>query len=511
MKVIKLLHFLKPRFEIFALTLIIILGFTLRVYHLDTNPPGFFCDEASIGYDAYSILNTGKDVYGVRYPIFFRSLGDYRPPLSIYTTIPFVALFGLNEFSVRFTSVFFGTILILLMYFLGKLLHSKSLGLLSAFITATMPWLFHYNRTGFEFSLYCTFFTATVFLFVKSSRDKAYIIPAFIASALTLYTYQPAKLIIPLLLIGIGFIYLKTFLKYRKETLYGLFIFYVISLPLIYTYLTGEATARFDKISVFSAKLTLAHTLFLMIRNYFIQISHIYFLYGEPTFITRHFINGLIPLLITTLPFVLIGVFYIFLTFNKSTSRLLIFWFAIYPIAGAITAEGPFTSRSIIGAPLFALLISLGIIKLVNYSKKFVKIYLSLIFIIFMILINLGFFIHFYFVSYPLYSADFWGWQYGAREIIQYFTAHEKEYDDLFMAPDFNAAPIFLFFYAPHSCNKCMVGHPEAAYVRNRKQIFSVTPSYMDNHTNFIYKPVKTIYYPNGNTAFVLVEILHSN
>lgn len=32
--------------------LILVLGLFLRIYHLSDNPPGFFTDEASIGYNA---------------------------------------------------------------------------------------------------------------------------------------------------------------------------------------------------------------------------------------------------------------------------------------------------------------------------------------------------------------------------------------------------------------------------------------------------------------------------
>src|SRR3989344_9678426 len=89
---------------------ILLLKFILRVYDLSNNPPGFFGDEAAIGYNAYKILQTGKDEYGEPYPIFFRSFGDYRLPIPIYANIPFVAFFGLNEFSVRLTAVFYGLI-----------------------------------------------------------------------------------------------------------------------------------------------------------------------------------------------------------------------------------------------------------------------------------------------------------------------------------------------------------------------------------------------------------------
>ncbi|MEK7534146.1 MAG: glycosyltransferase family 39 protein [Patescibacteria group bacterium] len=144
------------------LILIVFLGFFIRIYKLSETPTGFFADEASIGYNAYTILTKGTNEYGVSYPIFFQSFEDYRPPLAIYSTIPFIGLLGLNELSTRLPSVLYGLITIIAMYLIGKEISSKksrSFGLLTAFITATMPWLIHYNRTGFEFTIYVTFFS----------------------------------------------------------------------------------------------------------------------------------------------------------------------------------------------------------------------------------------------------------------------------------------------------------------------------------------------------------------
>ncbi|MCL5090495.1 MAG: glycosyltransferase family 39 protein, partial [Patescibacteria group bacterium] len=196
----------KEKFLIF----ILIIAVFFRLYKLSSIPAGFFCDEASIGYNAYSILNSGKDEYGVPFPIFFQSLGDYKSPLAIYLTIPFIKFFGLNEFSTRLTSVLAGLTMVAVMYFVGKELSmgdSKLSGLLVAFVTATMPWLIHYSRVGFEYTLYCVFFVSSVYLFLKAQHYKKYIIPAFVLAAITMYTYQSAKLLIPVLIIGVIVIY----------------------------------------------------------------------------------------------------------------------------------------------------------------------------------------------------------------------------------------------------------------------------------------------------------------
>lgn len=492
------------------MAIICIGAFFLRIYNLQKNPPGFFCDEASIGYNAYSLLNTGKDEYGVSFPVFFQSFGDYRPPLAIYSTIPFVGVFGLNELATRLPSVLYGLITIVTMYFIGKEIssnRSRSFGLLTAFITATMPWLIHYNRTGFDFTIYVTFFTITILLLLKTIHSKSFIIPAFIVAALTFYTYQPARLLIPLLLLGFFFVHRKTYSLHRINTLAGLVSFFILSIPLILSFFNGQGLARFNMVSVFSTKLPFAQSVLRIIQNYLIQLSPTYFISGEPTFITRHFVGGLTPLLITTLPFLLIGLIHTLLTVkNKKSAQLLMYWFLIYPIAGAVTADAPFTSRSIIGAPLFAILISLGIATTVLHAKKFINSYIISFITILVILLNLAFFTRFYFVQYPLYSADFWGWQYGPKEIMRYFLTQTDSYQDLYMTEYFNAPEIFLKFYDPNqTCLKCKIGGVDR-FDPTKKQLFALRIIELKQDYKFNIKKVITL--PNGQPEFYIGEFI---
>src|SRR5947209_1614488 len=69
---------------------ILIIGLIVRIYNLSDNPAGFQVDEASIGYNAYSILTTGKDEHGVFSPIFFQAFGEYKSPIQIYSTVPLI-------------------------------------------------------------------------------------------------------------------------------------------------------------------------------------------------------------------------------------------------------------------------------------------------------------------------------------------------------------------------------------------------------------------------------------
>src|SRR3989344_1300457 len=108
-----------------VLLVILILAFIVRIVFLDISPPGFNADEAALGYNAYSLITTGKDEWGQTFPLVFKSFSDYKPGLYVYLAIPFVWLLGLNELAVRLPSVLLGSFSIILIYLLAKELFRK--------------------------------------------------------------------------------------------------------------------------------------------------------------------------------------------------------------------------------------------------------------------------------------------------------------------------------------------------------------------------------------------------
>src|SRR3989344_3648253 len=103
-KVFSTMLIFKNNLHTIILILIIIVGGFLRMYQLHDNPPGFFADEASVGYNAYKIATTGKDEHGAVLPVFFQAFGEYKGPIQTYLTVPFITLFGLSELAVRLPS-----------------------------------------------------------------------------------------------------------------------------------------------------------------------------------------------------------------------------------------------------------------------------------------------------------------------------------------------------------------------------------------------------------------------
>ena len=139
--------------------LIIVLAFLLRFYALDKVPGSLNPDEASLGYTSFSILKTGADEHGKFLPLSLQSFGDWKLPVYSYIGVIPVALFGLNEFSARFTSMITGVIAVLLIYFTSlKLFNKRGIALISALFLSVSPWSIYFSRGAYEVNVATTIF-----------------------------------------------------------------------------------------------------------------------------------------------------------------------------------------------------------------------------------------------------------------------------------------------------------------------------------------------------------------
>src|SRR3989338_5274337 len=135
----------------FFLILILTVAAILRFYQLGANTPSLDWDEVAHGYNAYSILKTARDEYGYKFPLSFRSFDDYKPPIYTYLVVPSVAIFGLNDFAVRFPSALLGVLTVIFTYLMVlKLFKNKNIALLSSLFLAISPWHLQFSRVAFE-------------------------------------------------------------------------------------------------------------------------------------------------------------------------------------------------------------------------------------------------------------------------------------------------------------------------------------------------------------------------
>ena len=151
---------------------ILFLAAFLRFWRLGEVPPSPDWDEAALGYNAYSLLKTGKDEYGTRWPLTLRSYDDYKPPLYAYLTIPSIKLFGLSTFAVRVPAAVIGTLGVLGTYFLTRALTNNiSLSFIAMFLLAISPWHIQFSRIAFEANIGVTLNIWGIYFLLKSLQN----------------------------------------------------------------------------------------------------------------------------------------------------------------------------------------------------------------------------------------------------------------------------------------------------------------------------------------------------
>src|SRR5258708_30727420 len=187
---------------------ILVIAFALRIFQIDKVPVSLFGDELDLGYQAYSILHTGRDYYGNKMPLQFHSLAEYRTPLYLYSAVPTVALFGISPLGVRLPAVIFGVLGVWALYLLVKeLTKREDLALVSAAVLTFSPWHLEYSRAGFEVTELLFFLIMGLYLFFRALRQNKYLWMSAVCFALTPWVYSTAKLFMPLLLLFLFFSY----------------------------------------------------------------------------------------------------------------------------------------------------------------------------------------------------------------------------------------------------------------------------------------------------------------
>jgi len=140
----------------FILFFIVLSGFIIRV--IDLSKTSISHDEPLQVYAAKSILETGK-------PSLPSGMLYTRAVLFTHLVALSFKFFGINEFAARFPSVIFGTLSILLIFFIGKRFFGTTAGLIAASLLAILPFEVIWSRTCRMYAMYQFFFLSGLFAF----------------------------------------------------------------------------------------------------------------------------------------------------------------------------------------------------------------------------------------------------------------------------------------------------------------------------------------------------------
>ncbi|MBX4205581.1 glycosyltransferase family 39 protein [Candidatus Microgenomates bacterium] len=462
------------------LTIILIAGF-LRLYNLRSIPPHLTPDEAALGYNAYSILKTGKDEYGKFLPIVFKSFGDYKPGLYIYSIVPSIAILGLNEFSVRFPSAIFGIISVYLVYLISNILFEKKFtkynlefGIIPAVLLAINPWHIHFSRGAWEINLSLMLTLSGIYFFFKSLQKQRYLVLSVVSFALTLLAYQGAKLSTGIVVLILFFLYAKQILSLKiKNVVIPVIFGLVIAFPIILSLFSGQ-TGRLNVFSVFSYPRPKEYLQTFLDEggekvgniDYYLYHSETYnflrgvlgryfnhysdrFLFFEGDWQNpRHsppnqglFIHLDMILLIT-------GIVYLVKRKTDKASLFVWLWLLLASLPSVLSRDQVHAVRSFNLVTPFIILNAFGVLQLTEWISK-VKLksalYIISTFGVLIYFANYMYFLDAYFIHLSIHDSKYW--EYGYKQIVETVTPIQNNYKRIEIQQSYAQPYIYFLFY----------------------------------------------------------------
>lgn len=465
-----------------VLFILFFLGFILRFYRLGEVPVGLHRDEAFLGYNAYSILLTGKDMNSNLFPLHLKSF-LFSPAGYSYLSIPFIYFFGLSTFSVRFVSAFFGSLFILLVFFLAKELfrnykNKNIISLLSSFFIAISPWNINLARTATENTIVVFLITLGTLLFLLSVRKNNFLllILSFLSYGITLFLYQAPRAFLPLFIPLLVFFLLPK-IKNKKERLAIFFLFLsVIIAPLLTIFASKNLSLRIRTVSVFATSETklkldqyiredgvrsipsftarFFHNKVIgysqeILNNYFEHFSY-KFLFTDSGFPDRYRVPSAGLLYVYELPLILLGVWELFKR-NKRTALFIIGWIILAPLGSALTFDDvPNLQRTLIIFPAISFLAAFGVVSIYGLLNSLrVNKYTIYIPGILIVVYFLSFYLHQYYIHQPVYRP--WYRQDGYKELVVEVNKFLGKNEKAIVTNRESAPTIFFLFYSKYS------------------------------------------------------------
>jgi hypothetical protein len=392
---------------------ILVLAIFLRFYHLDSVPPSPYWEEAALGYDAYSIAQTGRDHHGQWLPLVaFESFGDWKPGGYIYAAGPFIKVWGLSVWGIRLPAAISGVLIVLGVGELSRVVLRSQLNiktkaktklsplmewtpLLSMALASVSPWLIQFSRAAWEVNLATCLILWGVILGLKvvtaQTSNRWILVGSAVLLVLSIYTYHAARIVAPGLGVGLLGLWVVNhsgitafFQKQWRLAIVTGGVALALLLPFIQSLGSSTTSQRFAETSIFynldvivesnqrveAAGGTLLsrllyHRYLLFGREVLVNfLSHLrldfLFLNGDSN--ARHSIQFMGQLYHIEALFVLLGLYVLIRNWNR-VHAFLSFWIVLAILPASITLGAPHALRILLMVPVLMCIMSWGLVE----------------------------------------------------------------------------------------------------------------------------------------------------
>jgi hypothetical protein len=239
------------------LVFVLILAASLRLWRLDSIPPGFTHDEAGHGHDAIAILHGARPIY--------QTVGYGREPLYDYLVAGLMAVLGSTGNVLRFSSVLLGLLTLLATFLWVREAFDRPTALATTALQAVSFWPLAVSRQALRSGLLPVLFTFAVYFYWRAigrgdarqddgfgargwlyTLRRPYVLACALFVGVTLWTYVPARVtwvVFPVFLVYLALIHRSVFRRAWFPTLIAVLIGLLLAVPL-FAYLQAHPGAE---------------------------------------------------------------------------------------------------------------------------------------------------------------------------------------------------------------------------------------------------------------------------
>lgn len=513
------------RLSALLLAAALVAGLGLRVLRLDHAPPALHQDEACNGYDAYSILTTGRDHRGNFLPLVIQAFNDYRMPLFDYSLVPIVGAFGLKPSAVRLGAAIWGSVDIVAITILAALTLGLPGAAVAALFAALSPWQLPFSRFGQEaITASATVDLAMVCFFLWLRwRENRWLLLSGLVLGLSLYSYTITKAFTPLTIGLLGVLYWPELRQAARKAAGAIGIVLLFAAPqaLMLWRHSDEIQARFRQVSVFHRGGPFLGRLEAFASGWISHFTPSYlFLHGDQTPTVMLHPPGFGHLLPEQAPLIALALVALLGRRRRRLGILLLGWLIFAALPPALTLGAPDFERDLLAFAPWTLLSAMGFVALLDsLSSMALLAETTTVLILAGTILHGARFARSYFGDYPHLAAPFF--QYGVEEIVRAAAKSGDSHQPVIITPTINQPYIYVLFferYPPALFQKLPVSQVKGLFgpVISFDRYLFLAPQLVYpklKHGVFVFAggeippaaPVLSVRYPNGRIVYNLV------
>jgi hypothetical protein len=330
---------------------------------LDVTPPGLYVDEASIGYNAWTVAHHGVDEHGISTPLYFEAFGEYKNPVYIYALVPLVRFLPLTPAVERVPAALFGLAALLFLTMAAwRLTRSWPITGFVLALGALTPWLVQESRVGFEVITIVAALSGVVWCLADERRlTPARFSIAGVLLMLAIFAYSTGRVEVLLFTIVLAIVYWRRRAPGWWLPLVPVGAGYLV-LGIFALEHPGALTAEFSLISIGADGASLPTLAGRFLTNYIGYFSPDFlFIHGDPNPRHNTGYEGMLPAVMV--PLLLAGLWECWRRRGEALPRFLVCCLVLGPVAASLTINGgaAHALRSAVMLPFLLLLAILGL------------------------------------------------------------------------------------------------------------------------------------------------------